>query len=116
MAAALKSQDAANPINAVFAHNDDMALGAIDAIKEAGKKPGTDITVVSVDGIKAAFDAMLKKELNASIECNPLLGPQVFEAAKKIANGETVKRTTYSIEKDYDAKDVTAEVVAGRKY
>lgn len=116
MAAALKSQDPAKPITAVFAHNDDMALGALDAIKEAAKVPGKDITIVSVDGIKAAFDAMLKKELNCSVECNPLLGPQVFAAAKKIAAGETVERVTYSNEKVFDAKDVTKDVVDSRKY
>jgi simple sugar transport system substrate-binding protein len=116
MAAALKSQDPAKPITAVFAHNDDMALGALDAIKEAAKVPGKDITIVSVDGIKAAFDAMLKKELNCSVECNPLLGPQVFAAAKKIAAGEAVDRVTYSNEKVFDAKDVTKDVVDSRKY
>ena len=48
-----------NEINAVYAHNDDMALGAIQAIEEAGKKPGTDVVVVSVDGVKGAFEAMV---------------------------------------------------------
>jgi simple sugar transport system substrate-binding protein len=116
MAAFLKSEDAANPIQAVFAHNDDMALGAIQAIKEAGKKPGKDIIIVSVDGIKGAFEAMLNGELNCSVECNPLLGPQVFDLAEKVAKGEEVPKTTYSIEQVYDAKDVTKEIVDNRKY
>ena len=76
--------------NALYAHNDDMALGAIQAMKEAGLKPGTDIKIVSVDAVKAAFEAMIDGELNCTVECNPLLGPKLFDiveavlAAKKL--------------------------------
>ncbi|HVT80737.1 MAG TPA: ABC transporter substrate-binding protein [Phycisphaerae bacterium] len=78
MTAALRS-GIGPEITAVFAHNDDMALGAIAAIKEAGKKPGVDITVVSIDATKAAMEATAKGELNCTVECNPLMGPQVFD-------------------------------------
>ena len=76
--------------NALYAHNDDMALGAIQAMKEAGLKPGKDIKIVSVDAVKAAFEAMIDGELNCTVECNPLLGPKLFDiveavlAAKKL--------------------------------
>jgi simple sugar transport system substrate-binding protein len=113
--AILKSPDGAK-ITAMFIHNDDMALGAIQAIKEAGKKPGKDIIIVSVDGIKGAFEAMLAGDLNCSVECNPLLGPQVFDLAEKVYRGEKVPKITHSNESVYDAKNVTAGIVAGRKY
>ncbi len=68
-------------ITAVFAQNDDMALGAIQAIEEYGLKPGVDIKIVSIDAARGAFEAMIAGKLNATVECNPLLGPQFFELA-----------------------------------
>ena len=65
-------------ITAVYAHNDDMALGAIKAIEEYGLKPGVDIKIVSVDAARGAFEAMIAGKLNATVECNPLLGPQFW--------------------------------------
>ena len=87
MEAFLKAPNAKD-INLVFAHNDDMALGAIQAMEEAGIKPGVDIKIVSIDGVKGAFEAMKDGKLNVTVECNPLLGPQLFDlieaaAAKK---------------------------------
>jgi len=85
-------------IDAVFAHNDDMALGAIEAMKDAGLKPGEDVTVVSVDGVRAAFDAMVAGTLNCCIECPPLHGPAAFDAVQKVLDGETLpKRTTIEL-------------------
>jgi ABC-type sugar transport system substrate-binding protein len=75
-------------IDAVYAHNDDMALGAIRAIEEAGLKPGQDILLVSIDGVKAAFQAMRKGKLNCTVECSPLLGPQLMKAVQDYVNGE----------------------------
>src|SRR5215468_10144017 len=74
-------------INVLYAHNDDMAIGAIQAIEEAGLKPGKDITIISVDGVKGAFEAMMAGKLNASIECSPLLGPQLMETVKDVVAG-----------------------------
>ncbi|MXV49333.1 LacI family transcriptional regulator, partial [Xanthomonas sp. LMG 8993] len=67
-------------IDVLYAHNDDMAIGAIQAIEEAGLKPGKDILVISVDGVKGAFEAMQAGKLNVTVECNPLLGPQLVQA------------------------------------
>jgi galactofuranose transport system substrate-binding protein len=100
-------------INAVYAHNDDMALGAIQAIEEAGMKPGTDITVVSVDGIKPAFEAMVAGKLNATVECNPLLGPAVFDAVQKITAGETVPKLTVVEDRVFD--QTTAQAAIGTR-
>src|SRR3954471_2048408 len=71
-------------INVLYAHNDDMALGAIQAIEEAGLKPGVDITIISIDGVKGAFEAMMAGKLNVSVECSPLLGPQLMSAVKDL--------------------------------
>jgi simple sugar transport system substrate-binding protein len=101
MEAWMKAPDAGD-IDVLFAHNDDMAIGAIDAIKTAGKKPGTDIIVISVDAVKGAFEAMLRKELNATIECNPLLGPQIMETGIKLVLKQPVDKWIPSIESQYD--------------
>src|SRR6185369_5369657 len=70
-------------VTAVYAHNDNMALGAIEAIKAAGKKPGVDIVIISIDGVKSAFTAMVAGDLNCTVECNPLLGQMAFDALDK---------------------------------
>jgi simple sugar transport system substrate-binding protein len=101
MEAWMKSPQA-NDIDVLFAQNDDMAIGAIDAIKAAGKKPGYDIIIVSIDAVKGAFDAMLRKELNATIECNPLLGPQVMDTAVKILNKQPITWWVESKEGQFD--------------
>lgn len=100
MEAFLKSEG--KNINAVYAHNDDMALGAIQAIEEAGMKPGTDITIVSVDGIKPAFEAIVAGKSNATVECNPLLGPAVFDAIEKVKSGGAVEKKTVVQDKLFD--------------
>ena len=89
MAAFLKAEP---KINVLFAHNDDMALGAIQAIEEAGKKPGKDIIIIGIDAVKGAFEAMIAGKMNVSVECNPQLGPQLMEVVKKVAAGEKVDR------------------------
>lgn len=89
MEAFLKSPDA-KQITALFAHNDDMALGAIQAIEEAGLKPGKDIVIVSIDGVKGAFEAMVAGKLNCTVECNPQIGPQLFDLIEQVAAGKKV--------------------------
>ena len=75
-------------VNGIFAQNDEMGLGAIEALKEAGLVPGKDVMVLTFDATAGAFKSMLAGELNVAVECNPLLAPQVYEAALKAANGE----------------------------
>jgi len=115
MEAFLKSPEG-KQITAVFAHNDDMALGAIQALEEAGIKPGVDIKIVSIDGVKGAFEAMLAGKLNCTVECNPLLGPQLFDAVEKLTKGETLPKRTVSEEGVFDQSQITPEIVANRKY
>ena len=101
-------------IQAVYSHNDEMALGAIQAIEEAGLKPGVDIKIVSVDAEKAYFVAMAAGKANVTVECSPLLGPQFFEAALKLANGEAVEKWIKSNEgifrQDTAAADLPSRV------
>lgn len=102
-------------INALFAHNDDMALGAIKAIEGYGLRPGKDIKIVSIDASKAAFQAMIDGNLNATVECNPLLGPQFLELALKVANGEKVPKWIPSQESVYYPEEA-ATFLPTRKY
>ena len=102
-------------ITAVYAHNDDMALGAIQAIEEYGLRPGVDIKIVSVDAARGAFEAMIAGKLNATVECNPLLGPQFFELALKVVNGETIPKWVPSIESIFFPEDAI-EILPTRKY
>ena len=102
-------------ITAVFAHNDDMALGAIQAIEAYSLKPGVDIKIVSVDAARGAFQAMINGKLNATVECNPLLGPQFFELALKVVNGESVPKRVPSKE-DIFFPDNASEILPTRKY
>ncbi len=102
-------------INIVVAQNDNMAFGAIDALKAAGKTPGKDVVIVSFDAVKAAFQAMIKGDMNVSVECNPLHGPKVAELAKKLMNDEKVEKIQYVEEKIYPAEGAAAEI-ANRKY
>ena len=114
MEAFLKSPEGAQ-INAVYAHNDEMALGAIQAIEAAGKKPGQDILVVSIDGVKDAFQAMVDGKLNCTVECNPLLGPKAFDAVQKALAGETLPKKTIVEDKLYD-QSMAKDAIATREY
>jgi len=104
-----------NQIDALYAHNDDSAIGAIGAIETYGLQPGEDILIVSIDAIRDAFQAMIDGKLNATVECNPLLGPQFFELALKVVNGEEVPKWIPSHEGIYFPDDA-AEVLPTRKY
>lgn len=88
----LRAERGGENICAVFAHNDDMALGAIQAIKEANLKPAEDIIIVSIDAVPDIFKAMADGEANATIELNPHLGGPAFDAIAAYRNGEQVEK------------------------
>ncbi|WP_211251787.1 ABC transporter substrate-binding protein [Andreprevotia chitinilytica] len=113
MEAFLKSH--AKEINVVYAHNDDMAIGAIQAIEEAGLKPGKDIIVVSFDATKGGFQAMMAGKMNVSVECSPLLGPQLMETAKLVAAGKPVPKRIVTKETVYPM-ETAAAAFPSRKY
>lgn len=108
----LKSYD---DIDVVVAENDNMAFGAIDAIKAAGKVPGKDIIIISFDAVKAAFEAMIAGDLNVSVECNPLHGPRVSEIIQKLEKGETVEKIAYVDEGVFPA-ETAADTIGIRTY
>ncbi|MEO7597679.1 MAG: ABC transporter substrate-binding protein [Opitutus sp.] len=99
----------------VYAHNDDMALGAIQAIEEAGLKPGKDVTIVSIDGVKEALQAVIDGKLNCTVECNPLFGPKVYDLVKKVVAGEKVPRVQYNKDELFDSTNAAASI-ASREY
>jgi ABC-type sugar transport system substrate-binding protein len=95
MAAFLK----ANPkIDLLFAHNDDMGLGAVEAIEEAGLKPGKDIKIVTIDAVHDGMVALSQGKFNFIAECSPLLGPQLMDLVKKVKAGQSVPRRIVTVE------------------
>jgi simple sugar transport system substrate-binding protein len=102
-------------INVLYAHNDDMAIGAIQAIEEAGLKPAKDILIISVDAVKGAFEAMIAGKLNVSVECSPLLGPQLMQAVKDLKAGKTLPRRIVTQEGVFPM-EVAAKEFPNRKY
>ncbi|WP_406021669.1 ABC transporter substrate-binding protein [Succinivibrio sp.] len=104
-----------NDIDVLFAMNDDMALGAIQAIEAAGLKPSKDIIIVSVDGVKGIFQAMMDGKANATVECNPLQGDLFFKTAQKILKGEAVPKSVF-VEEGVYTSDNAAEVFPTRQY
>ena len=95
-------------INLLFAQNDDMGLGALDAIKSAGLTPGKDIKIVSIDGTKDGLTALSNGEFNYVVECNPLLGDKVASVVKDVIAGKKV-------EKAYTAKDLAFDQAAAKE-
>lgn len=102
-------------INVVYAHNDDMALGAIQAMEEAGWKPGKDVSVVSFDATKGGFQAMVAGKINVDVECSPLLGPQLMTAVKDVVAGKQLPKRIVTEETVFPMS-VAAEVMPTRKY
>lgn len=102
-------------IDILVAENDDMALGAIEVMEENGIKPGKDIVIVSFDGIKAAFEAMIKGKINCVMECNPLTGKLLANAVKTVMNGDPISKRNYVQEEIFPA-DTAADYIENRKY
>jgi ABC-type sugar transport system substrate-binding protein len=102
-------------IQVLYAHNDGMALGAIQAIKEAGLKPGKDIIIVGVDAVKGAFEAMVAGEMNCSVECSPLLGPQAVQAVTDLRAGKKLPPRIWTIEGIFDQTNAAA-ALPSRQY
>jgi simple sugar transport system substrate-binding protein len=114
MQAFLQKYTPGEDFQGIFIHNDDMGIGAIEALKAAGVKPG-DLFIVSVDGTRGGFQAMVDGWFQADVECNPLLGPQVFDMALSLMNGETIDREVLTNETVY-YPDNAAELLPERQY
>jgi simple sugar transport system substrate-binding protein len=105
-------------INVVYAENDNMAFGAIDAIEATGKKAGVDgdIIIISFDATKAGLTLTLEGKINYNVECNPLHGPRVDALIKQLEAGETPEKLAYVEEEAFDAKTMTQEILDARAY
>jgi ribose transport system substrate-binding protein len=96
---------------AVFAHNDEMAIGAISALEAAGRHPGKDITIVSIDGEKDGLQAIIDGKLGATVECNPRFGPGAFQAAQDYADGKTIPPIVTNKDHFYDASNAKEAIL-----
>lgn len=92
-------------ITAVFAHNDEMAIGAIQALKAAGMTPGKEVILVSIDGEQDALKAIIAGELGATVECDPLFGPKVFEVIADHYRGETIPTRIVNRDRFFDSSN-----------
>ena len=97
-------------ITAVYAHNDEMAIGAIQALLASGRKPGSDVTVVSVDGERAALEAIARGELGATVECNPRFGPLAFDTIDKLRKGEAIPPKIIVTDRFFDKSNAAQSV------
>ncbi|MFV0550156.1 MAG: galactofuranose ABC transporter, galactofuranose-binding protein YtfQ [Limnobaculum xujianqingii] len=86
----IKAEDRGKNICAVYAHNDDMAIGAIQAIKEAGLKPGSDIKIISIDAVPDIFKAMQAGEANLTVELTPNMAGPAFDALQAYKKDGTI--------------------------
>jgi galactofuranose transport system substrate-binding protein len=105
-------------ICAVFAHNDNMAFGAVEAIeaaRELGLKPGKDILIIGVDGVRRGFDYLIEKKINALVECNPLLGKFVLKVAIDVLNGRSVPARMFMEDRVFTVHNAAA-ALPSRKY
>jgi ABC-type sugar transport system substrate-binding protein len=98
-------------VTAVYAHNDEMGLGAIEALRTAGRRPGKDVTVVSIDGQRLALEAILRGELGATVESNPRFGPLAFATLDKLRAGQPVASRMILEDRLFDARNA-AQFVA----
>ncbi|WP_439617176.1 ABC transporter substrate-binding protein [Shinella sp.] len=94
----------------IYAHNDEMAMGAIAALEAAGKVPGKDVLVLSIDGGKEAVQAVVDGKIAAVVECNPRFGPKAFETMMRYAKGEAIDPILVNEDKFYDASNAAAEL------
>lgn len=94
-------------IDVVFAENDNMAWGAIDSIRAAGKEPGKDIIIISFDAVRETFNRIIKGEINCVCECNPLHGPRVERIIQSFERGEKVDKNSYVVECVFDEENAS---------
>lgn len=97
-------------IRVLFAHSDIMALGAIEAIERADLKPASDILIVSIEGSRKGLEAIVAGRLNATVEVNPLLGPQLAALVEDVSAGKPVARRVISQERLFTRENAAAEL------
>lgn len=105
-----------NNFNVVYAENDNMAYGAIDALIAAGLEPGADVILISFDANRTALEMTLEGKINFNVECNPLQGPRVQAIIEQLEAGETPPKFTFVEETAFDSETITQEMIDARGY
>ncbi|MER5318446.1 ABC transporter substrate-binding protein [Streptosporangium roseum] len=106
----------ANPdIDVLYAHNDDMGLGAIEAIEGAGKVPGKDIKIITIDAVKDGMQALADGKISYIVECSPLFGPQLMDLAAKAVKGESIPARVVTEETTF-TQEQAKEALPSRQY
>ena len=100
----------------IFSENDNMAYGAIDALKNAGLAPGRDVTIVSFDASRHALELVMASEISYDVECNPLHGPRVEAIIQRLESGLASPKLTYVQETAFDTETITQEILDSRGY
>jgi simple sugar transport system substrate-binding protein len=108
------SEGAGGRIDVLFAHNDDMAMGAIEAMEEHGLAPGSDVVIISVDAQKSAIEALKEGKINCVVECTPYVGGRLMEVAKSLAAGEDIPKVIYNEEAVYTEDDAPEDLPVTR--
>jgi ribose transport system substrate-binding protein len=100
-----------NPdITAVYAENDEMGIGAVNALRAAGKTPGQDVKIVSIDGTRNAVQLVADGTFNAVIESNPRFGPLAFDTLTRFARGEEIPESIVISDDQYDSSNAAQKV------
>jgi len=102
-------------IDLLYAHNDDMALGAIDAIEAAGLVPGEDIKIISIDAVRDGMLALIDGKINFIVECNPLLGDLAAGLVRDVLDGKAVEKAYYVEDQSFTPEQAAA-VIDDRLY
>jgi simple sugar transport system substrate-binding protein len=102
-------------IDVIFAHNDDMAMGAIEALERRGIKPGADVVMISVDAQRSALEALAAGKLNCVVECTPYVGERLMELVTALAAGEKIPAAIYSDETMF-TEDDAPDSLPSREY
>ena len=100
----------------IYSENDNMAYGAIEALKKAGLTPGRDVMIVSFDASNTALHLVLSGEISLDVECNPLHGPRVQWIVEQLEKGGIPPKYTYVKETSFDISNLTEEIIAERGY
>lgn len=102
--------------NVIYSENDNMTYGAIDALTEAGIRPGKDVVIISFDANSKALEMLKDGTINYDVECNPLHGPRVQTLIEQLESNEPFSKYTYVEESAFDASGLTEEMIRSRGY
>lgn len=103
-------------IDVVYSENDNMAYGAVDALRDRGLEAGKDVTVISFDANRDALEMTLDGTISLDVECNPLHGPRVRDVIEQLEKDETPQKFTFVEETYFDSKTITQTIIDNREY